>query len=100
MYFRKLYFSLFLVLCPLPVWGQAESENIQEKIQAVLSPYRQDPPQVEGITAGMKIDKTNVQIAAGGLPTEILKILMAGDFFITVQEANGMSLRPGQYEAA
>ena len=99
MYFRKLYFFLFLVLCPLPVWGQAESENIQEKIQAVLSPYSQDPPQVEGITAGMKIDKTNVQIAAGVLPPEILKLLMAGDFVITVQETTDMPLRQAYTEA-
>src|SRR5439155_19690322 len=99
MYCKKVSVFLFVVLCPLPVWGQAESENTQEKIQAVLSPYHQDPLQVEGITPGMKIDKTNVQIAAGVLPPEILKLIAAGDFAIIVQETTDMPLRQAYAEA-
>jgi len=77
----------------MPAWGQAQEEGRREKILAVFLPYRQGAPQVEGITPGIKIDRTNFQVAEEVLPPEILKYLQAGDFALTVQESTDMPLR-------
>ena len=84
----------------MPVWGQVQEEDIQEKILSVFYPYRQTPPRVEGITPGMKIDKNNFQMAQEVLPSEILKYLQTGDFAITVQETTDMPLREEYIKAA
>lgn len=86
-------------VCFLPVEGQAEEDGIRKKILAVFSPYQQGLPQVEGITPGMKIDKTNAQVAQEILPPEILKVVQAGDLEITVQETVDLP-PPQEYVAA
>ncbi|MBI3302612.1 MAG: DUF1329 domain-containing protein [Deltaproteobacteria bacterium] len=86
---------LLLVLsgCLMPAWGRAQEDRTEEKILAVFYPHRQGPPTIEGITPGMKIDKSNFQVAHEVLPPEILKYLQAGDFAITVQETTDMPVR-------
>ena len=83
----------FVVLCLAPVWGWAEQEDIAAKIEAFLFPYRQGLPRADGITPGLKIDKTNAHVAAGVLPPELLDHLAAGEFSFTVQETTDTPLR-------
>ncbi len=90
---QAVFLFLFVGLFLMPSWGQAEEDDLQEKVLSVFYPYRQGPPQVEGITPGMKIDENNFQVAQKVLPPEILKSLQAGDFVITVQETTDMPLR-------
>jgi len=89
---------LFSFLCVLPAWGRAE-ENVQEQILAVFHPYRQGALQVDGITPGMTIDKTNAQVAATVLPPDILKYITAGHFAIPVQPTTDLPLRPAHINA-
>ena len=92
-YSGKVLLLFFFVLCPMPSWGQAQGDDTQERILSVFYPYRQGPPRVEGITPGIKIDKSNFQVAREVLPPEILRYVQAGDFAITVQETTDMPLR-------
>jgi hypothetical protein len=82
----------------MPVEGKAEEDQAQEKIRAVFLPYQQGFPRVEGITPGMKINKTNAQSAREVLPPEILKVVEAGDLEISVQETVDQPL-PQEYIA-
>ncbi len=90
---------LFFLVCFLPMWGQAEEGDTRERILAGFHPYRQGLPWIEGITPGMRVDKTNYQVAAAALPLEILKYLQAGDFTITVQKTTDMPLREAYIQA-
>jgi hypothetical protein len=54
---------------------------------------------VEGISPGLRIDKTNFQVAQEVLPPEILKYLQSGDFVITVQETTDTPLREAYIKA-
>ena len=94
-----LFFFLILSVCLLPGEGQTEEDQTQEKILATFLPYQQGFPQVEGVTPGIKINKTNAQIAREILPPEILKAFAAGDLEITVQETVDQPL-PQEYIAA
>ncbi|MBI3801655.1 MAG: DUF1329 domain-containing protein, partial [Deltaproteobacteria bacterium] len=97
---NKLVATCLLVLSwVLPVWGQVQSDDQQERMLAVFHPYSQGFPQVEGIKPGMTLDKTNSQVASTVLPPEILKYLQAGDFTITVQETTDMPLRQEYIQA-
>jgi hypothetical protein len=89
----RLWLFFVLSVCIMPVWGQAQEEGMQEKILEVFLPYRQGPPQVEGITPGMKIDQSNWQVAEKVLPPEILKVLAAGEFTMPVQETTNAPVR-------
>ncbi len=97
---RKIYpkavcFLLLFALCfcSRSTPGQASENGTEDKVLNVFHPYRQGPPQVEGITPGMSIDKSNFQVAQEVLPPEILKYLQAGDFAITVQETTDLPPR-------
>src|SRR5256885_6964416 len=90
---------LLILSCVLPAWGQVQADDQQERILAGFHPYRQGFPQVEGISPGMTIDKTNYQVASAVLPPEILKYLQAGDFTITVQGTTDMPLRQEYVQA-
>ncbi len=90
---------LLVLSCVLPVWGQVQADDQQERILAVFHPYGQGVPQVEGIRPGMTIDKTNYQVASAVLPPEILKYVQAGDFTITVRETTDMPLRQDYIQA-
>lgn len=97
MYGKVLCGVLCSLLWVMPGWGQAEAE--EERILARFYPYRQGPPQVAGITPGMRIDHTNYRVAAAVLPAEILQYVRAGDFAITVQETTDMPLREAYIRA-
>ncbi len=90
---------LFFMLCLLPAWGHAQTEDRQEQLLAVFHPYRQGPPRVEGIAPGMKIDTSNFQVAHEVLPPDILKYVQAGDFALSVQETTDMPLRQAYIQA-
>ncbi len=96
---NKIPFFLLFILCFTPLWAQAEENGAQERILSVFHPYRQGSPQIEGISPGMKIDQSNVQVAQEVLPPEILKYLQAGDFAITVQETTDTPLREAYIKA-
>lgn len=58
-----------------------------------------DPSHPEGVPSGMTIDQHNWQSAERVLPQEILHLVQAGDFTITVQETTNFPVRPA-YQAA
>ena len=74
---RKFLWFLSLALCLSPVWGRAEKDDTSAKILALFFPYREGPLRVDGIAPGLKIDKTNAQVAAGVMPPELLDRLAA-----------------------
>ena len=90
---------LFVVLGFLPAPLHAGSESERERILAAFSPYRGKLPRVDGITPGMKLDRTNAHVASTVLPPEIFKYLAAGDFAVTVQETTDMPLRQEYIDA-
>ena len=64
------------------------SVSAQEDDQKLLDgflPYRNGSPQVDGIAPSMTITKENVQVTEKVLPPEIVRVVQAGDFEITVQ---------------
>lgn len=98
---RATYGALvFLAFVIPPTKGRAEADNVQERLQAVFFPYRHETPKIEGLTPGVKIDKSNAQIAAEALPPELLDHLAAGEFSITVQETTDTPLRKEYIEAS
>ena len=74
-------------------------EGERERILEDFSPYRDGPPQVEGIQPGLKLDATNATVASAVLPPEIQTYLAAGDFSITVQETTDLQLRQAFIDA-
>ena len=78
--------------------AQAQGEE-RERILERFFPYREGPPQVEGIQPGLKLDATNAAVASAVLPPEILTYLAAGDFSITVQETTNLPLRQAFIDA-
>lgn len=93
--------SVFLLVLTyfLTAWGQGKADDRHEKILAMFHPYHHGPPRVEGIRPGMKIEKTNYQVAEAVLPSELPRYLQAGDFTITVQETTNMPLREAYMQA-
>jgi hypothetical protein len=69
-----------------------QAQNGNQDALAGFHPYRDGKPQVAGITPGMTINKDNVQIAEKVLPPEVLRVIQAGDFDITVQETSDFPL--------
>jgi hypothetical protein len=96
---RTLPLGLGLVLGLLAVSGQAEVDHLSAPLRAVFYPYRQGPPQAEGITPGLRLDHTTFEVARAVLPAELLQYGLAGDFAVTVQPTTDMPLRV-QYIAA
>ena len=82
------FLRVFVIICvagllamlPLRVSAQEEDQLLDGFL-----PYRNGSPQVDGITPGMTITKENVQVAKKVLPPEIVRVIQAGDFEITVQ---------------
>jgi hypothetical protein len=99
MRYRTFLLFSFVALCLSPVWGRAEKDDTSAKILAFFFPYRQEPLRVDGIAPGLKIDKTNAQVAAGVLPPELLDYLAAGEFSFTVQETTDTPLRQEYIDA-
>jgi hypothetical protein len=75
--------SSFLFLAPLSHAGAVTPESVS---QQTLQP-------------GMTVDQHNWQVAEQVLPPEILRLLQAGDFTITVQETTDFHVRPAYLAA-
>ena len=93
---RGIGLSILLALLLLSLKVQtvpAEDSDLKGKILAEFYPYRQGSLQVEGITPGMTINKSNAQVAAAVLPPEVLKVVQAGDLEITVQATTDVPVR-------
>jgi hypothetical protein len=93
---RGTWLGVLLVLLgfSLPVQADmAQDTELREKILAEFYPYRHGGPQIEGITPGMTINKSNAQVAAAVLPPEVLKVIQAGDLEIAVQATTDVPIR-------
>ena len=90
---QKLPLVLGVVLGLLVVSGQADVDPRSAPLRAVFYPYRQGPAQAEGITPGLRLDRTTFELARAVLPVELLQYGLAGDFAVTVQPTTDMPLR-------
>ena len=75
----------------LPVVHAASTKS--PSVQHVFFPYQDGTPQQPGIMPGLTIDQHNWQVAEPVLPAEILRLVQAGDFRITVQETTDLPPR-------
>lgn len=82
-----------------PSYAFAQATLTKESILAEFYPYRQGSPQVDGITPGLVINASTAQAAAAVLPPEVLKVVQAGDFEITIQPTTDVPIRD-EYIAA
>lgn len=81
-----LALSLAAVL-GLPALALTETQEEEgEKVRQILFPYRQGPLQIDGLSPGTTLTQSTWQAAEQVLPAEILKLIQAGEFEITVQE--------------
>ncbi len=90
---RFAIFSLCMFLTSMWVFCPTRApagENESQTILDVFHPYRQGTPHVEGITGGMHLGQANWQVAAPVLPPELLALLQAGEFTISVQETTDL----------
>src|SRR5262249_61577863 len=90
---RKLPLILGMVLGLVAVGGQAEVDQLPEPLLAVFYPYRQGPPQVEGITPGLRLDQSNFQLARTVLPAELLQRGLAVGFVLTGPDTTRIAVR-------
>ena len=86
----RVRITVVLVAClSLSVWvlgTGAYAQNGTADVLAGFHPYRGAKPQAEGISPGMTINQDNVGLAEKVLAPEIVRIVQAGDFSITVQD--------------
>jgi hypothetical protein len=68
-------------------------------ILAQLRPYNKGSPHVPGLEAGVTLSQTNARLAREVLPDEVLQLLAAGDFAITIQETTDLPPRPAYLNA-
>ncbi|MBI3303310.1 MAG: DUF1329 domain-containing protein, partial [Deltaproteobacteria bacterium] len=66
---------------------------VPEPVRVAFYPYSAGPLRQEGITPGTTIDQHNWQVAEPVLPAELLRLVQAGDFTITVQETTDLPVR-------
>jgi len=83
--------SLYLFL--MTGGPRAHGAGQESEIQAQFHPYSQGTPHIPGIEPGVHLTGANVQLARELLPEEILKLISAGDFAITVQETTNLPPR-------
>lgn len=79
----------FLASTPPALAGTAASEPIR----AAFYPYSDGALFQPGITPGTTISQHNWQMAEKVLPAEVLRLVQAGDFAITVQETTDLPVR-------
>ena len=86
----RVRITVVLIAClSLSVWvlgTGAYAQNGTADALAGFHPYRGGKPQAEGISPGMTINQDNVGLAEAVLAPEIVRIVQAGDFSITVQD--------------
>lgn len=77
------------------VRGRADEAGILVRFH----PYRQGTPRLPGLEPGVTLTHENAQLAREVLPTEILQLLSAGEFTVTIQETTDLPPRPAYLEA-
>src|SRR5687767_13368182 len=90
-----------VVICgTLAFCQQAAAETtVSAAVRSAFYPYSREPVHHEGITPGMTISQQNWQVAEKALPGEVLRLLQAGDFTITVQETTDLPAREAYVSA-
>jgi hypothetical protein len=78
-----------LISAPLAV----AEPGLPQPLPPIFYPYSAGALRQDGITPGMTIDQHNWQVAESVLPAEILRLVQAGDFAITVQETTDLPVR-------
>lgn len=101
MWIEKWVLALSLTVCfnlliLLPTNIRADRE---EKIRLAFAPYRQGPPHIESLSPGTTLTQRTWQAAEGVLPLEILRLIQAGEFEITIQETTDSPLPEAYVEA-
>jgi hypothetical protein len=71
----------------------------ESAITAWFHPYSDAKPQVPGLEPGVTLSQANAQLAREVLPEEVLRILTAGDFIITIQDTTDLPLRQSYIDA-
>lgn len=71
----------------------------ESAIRAQFHPYDQGVPRVPDIEPGVRLTAANVRLAREVLPEEILNLVTAGDFEITIQETTDLPPRPSYLAA-
>ena len=83
-----------LVVAMLPMTPVAMAETaIPEVVRSTFSPAPTGAPQQERIVPGITLDQQNWQLAEGVLPVEVLRLLQAGDFTISIQATTDLPVR-------
>jgi len=88
---NTLFLFLLGVLAFVP--AALAEPPIAKSVWSAFHLYNAGPLHHEGITPGMTIDQHNWQAAEQLLPAEILHLVRAGNFIITVQETTDLSPR-------
>lgn len=68
-------------------------------IIAQLHPYSDAKPRIAGLEPGVTLSQTTAQLARDVLPEEVLRLLTAGDFTITIQDTTDLPLRQSYIDA-
>jgi hypothetical protein len=87
--------AVFLMtsLPSFPTWAD------ESAIVAQFHPYRQGAPRIPGLVPGVQLTTENAQVAREVLPDEIVQLLTAGDFAITIQETTDLPPRQSYQDA-
>jgi hypothetical protein len=93
-------FQGFLFIIGLAVSCNPARLSAQESaIIARLQPYSDAKPRIAGLEPGVTLSQTNAQLARAVLPEEVLRILTAGDFTLTIQDTTDLPLRQSYIDA-
>ena len=97
---RKYFSGLIAVIGIFASASPAFSAvSLPEIARSAFYPYSVEPLHRTGITPGLTIDQQNWRIVESVLPAEILHLVQAGDFTITVQETTDLPPRAPYIEA-
>lgn len=98
---RLLGVFLRVVFGVMPIFAviMAQAQTPEQEIIARLHPYSEGAPQVSGLEPGVTLDQASATLEKEVLPEEILKLLSAGDFTVTVQKTTDLALRQSYIDA-
>jgi len=96
---RMLTRLLFILSIILSSQLPSAAADTAEVISAAFYPYRAGLPQQSGILPGVVIDQHHWQITEPVLPAELLRLVQAGDFTISIQETTDLPVRPAYIAA-
>ena len=98
---RAFFFLFTYAFGFLFLFGLVKSAVASEEaaVRAQFHPYEQGSPRVPGLEPGTQLTRDNAHLAQQVLPSEILQLVTAGDFTITVQETTDVPPRPSYLQA-